>query len=249
MTVLEDLFNRNINWALTQTREDPAYFRRLAAGQKPRYLWIGCSDSRVPANEVVGLNPGDLFVHRNIANIVHTSDMNLLSALEYGVDVLGVEDVIVCGHYGCGGVKRAMEEGQSDLSTHWLAPIIELYRRHRVRLEAIRDDNARLNTLCELNVEKQVRRVAATPIMTRAWKAGRRVSVHGWVYGLNDGLLRDLHVTMSSLDDRDVFDANRERVERAVLRGSKRDAATEVALKVLKIQPPCNCCDEGEGHA
>ncbi len=243
MTVLEDLFNRNIVWALTQTREDPMYFRRLAVEQKPRYLWIGCSDSRVPANEVVGLSPGDLFVHRNIANIVHTSDMNLLSALEYGVDVLGVEDVIVCGHYGCGGVRRAMQEWQSDLSTHWLAPIIELYRRNRVRLEAIRDENARLNTLCELNVEKQVRRVAATPIMTRAWRTGRRVAVHGWIYGLNDGLLRDLHVTMSSFAERDTFDAGRERLARAVLRGGKRDMATDNVLKVLQDSLPCNCCD------
>lgn len=196
--MIEVLFEHNVAWSLSRTREDPGYFRRLAAQQSPRFLWIGCSDSRVPANEIVGLDPGELFVHRNVANVVHTSDMNILSVLEFAVDVIGVEHIIVCGHYGCGGVRRAIEGGRGTLVDHWLAPIADLNRRRQDLLGPIRHEDAKVNTLCELNVELQVQRVAATPIVGAAWKRGRPLSVHGWIYGLKDGLLRDLGVTLES---------------------------------------------------
>lgn len=239
--MLDDLFDRNLAWSLTKTKADPEYFRRLAALQAPRYLWIGCSDSRVPANEVVGLEPGELFVHRNIANVVHTSDLNLLSVLEFAIENLAVEDIIVCGHYGCGGVRRALTGGKGGLVDHWLAPVTELHARHRDRLDAIRDEEARVNALCELNVELQVRRVAATPIIAAAWGRGRRVAVHGWVYGLKDGLLRDLGVTIASLADREANDARR-RAGRPVLKakGGPRTAA-DTAMGVLAASSACTC--------
>ena len=193
--MIDDLFNRNAAWALAKTRNDPTYFRRLAMQQSPRFLWIGCSDSRVPANEVVGLDPGELFVHRNIANVMHTGDLNLLSVLEFAVTQLEVEHIIVCGHYGCGGIRRALAGQGSALVDHWLAPVVDLYTRERRRFDPIGDENARVNLLCELNVEMQVARVAATPIMQAAWRDGRRLQIHGWIYGLKDGLLRDLGVS------------------------------------------------------
>jgi carbonic anhydrase len=199
--VIDELFDANVAWSLSKTREDPEFFRRLAAQQSPRYLWIGCSDSRVPANEIVGLDPGELFVHRNIANVVHTSDMNLLSVLEFAIGTLEVEHVIVCGHYGCGGVRRAVDGGHSGLIDHWLAPIVDLNNRRQDMLGPIADTTARLNTLCELNVELQVKRVAATPILRAAWTAGQPVAVHGWIYGLRDGLLRDLGVSIAGIAD------------------------------------------------
>ncbi len=199
--MIDELFYANVAWSLSKTKDDPGYFRRLAAQQAPRYLWIGCSDSRVPANEIVGLDPGELFVHRNIANVVHTSDLNLLSVLEFAVGGLGVEHIIVCGHYGCGGVRRAVEGGGSGLVDHWLAPIVDLANRRHALLGPISDTSARINTLCELNVELQVRRVAATPIVTAAWVSGQPLSVHGWIYGLRDGLLRDLGVSLASRSD------------------------------------------------
>jgi len=145
--VIDDLFERNLAWSQSKTREDPDFFRRLADQQNPNYLWIGCSDSRVPANEIVGLDPGELFVHRNVANVVHTSDMNILSVLEFAVKTLGVEHIIVCGHYGCGGVRRALEAGTSALVDHWLAPIVDLQQRRRALLGPIANENTRVNTL------------------------------------------------------------------------------------------------------
>jgi carbonic anhydrase len=198
--VIDDLFERNIAWSRSKTRDDPYFFRRLADQQSPRYLWIGCSDSRVPANEIVGLDPGELFVHRNVANVVHTSDMNILSVLEFAVDVLGVEHIIVCGHYGCGGVRRALEAGTGALVDHWLAPIVDLQQRRHSLLGPIANETVRVNTLCELNVELQVRRVAATPIVRAAWASGKQLSVHGWIYGLRDGLLRNLDVSLSTFE-------------------------------------------------
>jgi carbonic anhydrase len=206
--MIEELFERNVAWSMGRTRDDPDYFRRLAALQEPRYLWIGCSDSRVPANEIVGLDPGELFVHRNVANVVHTSDMNLLSVLEFAVGAIGVEHIIVCGHYGCGGVRRALEGGTGALVDHWLAPIADLNRRRQDLLGPIRDSSAKVNTLCELNVELQVRRVAATPIVAAAWAAGKPLAVHGWIYGLKDGLLRDLAVSLHGADDFRALDAS-----------------------------------------
>lgn len=199
--MIDDLFERNLAWSQSKTREDPDFFRRLADQQNPNYLWIGCSDSRVPANEIVGLDPGELFVHRNVANVVHTSDMNILSVLEFAVKTLGVEHIIVCGHYGCGGVRRALEAGTSALVDHWLAPIVDLQQRRRALLGPIANENTRVNTLCELNVELQVRRAAATPIVRAAWAAGKQLSIHGWIYGLHDGLLRNLEETLASIDD------------------------------------------------
>lgn len=192
---MDALFDRNVGWAITKTRQDPGYFRRLAAQQAPRFLWIGCSDSRVPANEIVGLDPGELFVHRNIANVMHTGDLNLLSVLEFAVGNLKVEHIIVCGHYGCGGVRRALQGGGGALVDHWLAPVVDLYERQRERFDPIADEEARVNLLCELNVEAQVARVARTPIVKAAWAEGRSLQVHGWIYGLKDGLVRDLGVT------------------------------------------------------
>jgi len=199
--MIESLFARNAAWSLSKTQDDPDFFRRLANQQSPRYLWIGCSDSRVPANEVVGLDPGEMFVHRNIANVVHSSDMNLLAVLEFAVTTLEIEHVIVCGHYGCGGVRRALQGAQGGIIDHWLAPIVDLHDRRQDLLGPIDHEATRIDRLCELNVELQVRRVAATPIVSAAWRNGHKLGVHGWIYGLKDGLLRDLEVSLASLED------------------------------------------------
>jgi len=200
--VLDGLFDNNLAWAHAKSAQDPTFFRRLAEQQAPRFLWVGCSDSRVPANDVVGLDPGEIFVHRNIANVIHSSDMNMLAVLEYAVEVLRVRHVIVCGHYGCGGVRRALEhaDGAVDggLVDHWLAPIVELHARHRRALDAPGLAERRLDRMCELNVELQIRRLAATPVLKSAWTRGLDVTVHGWIYGIGDGLLRDLGTTLSS---------------------------------------------------
>lgn len=198
---IDDLFDRNVAWAIAKTRQDPTYFRRLAGQQTPRFLWIGCSDSRVPANEIVGLDPGDLFVHRNIANIMHTGDLNLLSVIEFAVNALEVEHIIICGHYGCGGVRRALQRQTGALVDHWLSPVVDAYERHSARFERIADEEARLNLLCELNVEAQVARVANTPIVRAAWARGGTLQLHGWIYGLKDGLVRDLCVTCGGADE------------------------------------------------
>jgi len=200
-SVLDELFDNNLAWASAKTAEDPAFFRRLAEQQAPRFLWVGCSDSRVPANDVVGLDPGELFVHRNIANVIHSSDMNMLAVLEFAVEVLQVRHVIVCGHYGCGGVRRALEDtagAGSALVDHWLAPIVDLYGRHRAAIDAEGDPARRIDRMCELNVALQMRRLAATPVIRSAWTRGRELTVHGWIYGIGDGLLRDLGTTISS---------------------------------------------------
>ena len=203
--ILDELFDNNLAWARAKTEEDPTFFRRLAEQQAPRFLWVGCSDSRVPANDVVGLDPGELFVHRNIANVIHSSDMNMLAVLEFAVEVLGVRHVIVCGHYGCGGVRRALENaagaGGGALVDHWLAPIVDLYCRHRREIAAAGDTARQIDRMCELNVALQMRRLAATPVMKSAWARGHRITVHGWIYGIGDGLLRDLGTTISSPED------------------------------------------------
>lgn len=205
--MIDELFDRNVAWAARKTRNDPDYFRRLAEQQAPRHLWLGCSDSRVPANAIVGLDPGEVFVHRNLANIVHTGDMNLLSVLEFAVDTLRVKHVIVCGHYGCGGIRQAFESpGGGGLVDHWLAPIRAMCRRCATDLARLPGETARMDRACELNVEMQVRRIAATPILRGAWQRGQTVTVHGWIYGLGDGLLRDLGLKLSSLDDAERLD-------------------------------------------
>ena len=202
---LDHLFDRNVNWAHRKAAEDPTFFRRLAEQQAPDYLWIGCSDSRITANDVLGLDPGEVFVHRNIANIVHTSDMNILAVLEFAIEVLRVRHIIVTGHYGCGGVRRAMVEERGALVDHWLQPLSMYYRKHRAAFGAMAGDVQRFDRLCEINVEMQVRRVAATPLVENAWARGAALHLHGWIYGLHDGLLRDDRPHVSSVADRDAL--------------------------------------------
>ncbi len=201
---LDHLFDRNVVWAQAKTASDPGYFRRMAEQQTPHYVWIGCSDSRVTANDVLGLDPGEVFVHRNIANVVHTADLNLLSVLEYAVEQLRVEHIIVCGHYGCGGVQRAVGPERGAMLDHWLQPITMFYRKHKTVLDAL-DAPTRLNRLCEINVEMQVRRIAQTPIIEKAWLRGQIVNIHGWIYAIDDGLLRDLGCHVASLEQRDAL--------------------------------------------
>jgi len=177
----------------------PGFFGELSAQQAPRYLWVGCSDSRVPANEIVGLAPGELFVHRNVANLVLHNDFSCLSVLQYAIDVLGVEHVIVCGHYGCGGVQAAWEERQLGLVDNWLQSVRDVAHMYRAQLLTLPTDAQRRDRLCELNVLIQARRVCRTTIVQQAWERGRALTVHAWVYSLNDGLLRDLEVCVSDL--------------------------------------------------
>jgi carbonic anhydrase len=196
---LHDLFARNRAWADAVEARDPGFFRRLADVQSPAYLWIGCADSRVPANEIVGLLPGELFVHRNVANVVVHTDLNCLSVLQYAVHVLGVGDVIVCGHYGCGGVAAALEGGANGLIDNWLRHVQDVHRANAPVVAAV-PAARRQDAMCELNVIHQVVNVARTTVMEDAWREGRTVDVHGWIYGLQDGLLRDLGVSVSSPD-------------------------------------------------
>ncbi len=191
-----DLLARNQAWAAAVSARDPDFFGRLSRQQSPRYLWIGCADSRVPANEVVGLEPGELFVHRNVANVVVHTDLNCLSVLQYAVDVLAVEDVIVVGHYGCGGIKAALDDGQLGLIDNWLRHVQDVATKHRDELARLAED-ARADRLCELNVVEQVANVSATTVVRDAWRRGQRLRVHGWIYGLSDGLARDLGVSVS----------------------------------------------------
>lgn len=190
--MLNDLLDRNAVWSAHHSAEDPDYFARLAGQQAPEFFWIGCSDSRVPANVVAGLDPGEVFVHRNVANVIHSADLNMLSALEFAVDALKVKEIIVCGHYGCGGVKAATEDLPHGLADHWLEPIRRLARAYAVDLAQAPDPETQRDKLAELNVVEGVRRVAETPIMQRAWAKGATVCIHGLIYGLKDGRLRNL---------------------------------------------------------
>src|SRR5690242_10204055 len=196
--MIKELFDNNRAWASRVTRQDPDFFLRLSAQQAPRYLWIGCADSRVPANEIVGLAPGEMFVHRNIANVVVHADLNCLSVLQFAVDVLKVQHVIVCGHYGCGGVRAAYERSTLGLSDNWLRHVQDVRDRHEAQLARLETDEARLVRLCELNVIDQVRNVCQTTIVRDAWTRQQAITVHGWVYGLEDGLLRDLGCSVDS---------------------------------------------------
>jgi carbonic anhydrase len=195
--MLDHLKANNRAWARNKVAADPDFFQRLVRQQAPEYLWIGCADSRVPANEIVGLAPGELFVHRNVANLAPPQDANYLSVLQFAVDVLKVKHVIVVGHYGCGGVSAAVDGRRRGLVDHWLHPIREVFQDHRGELEAIADQRARLDRLCELNVVRQVRNVAADVFVQDAWARGQDISVHGWVYSIADGLVNDLGVTVS----------------------------------------------------
>jgi carbonic anhydrase len=194
--MLNDLLDRNAVWSEQHSKDDPDYFARLAEQQAPEFFWIGCSDSRVPANVVAGLDPGEVFVHRNVANIIHSADLNMLSALEFAIDALKIREIIVCGHYGCGGVKAATEDLPHGLADHWLEPIRRLARAYAIDLAQLNSVEARRNKLAELNVIEGVRRVTETPIIQRAWASGAAIRVHGLIYGLKDGRLRDLDCTV-----------------------------------------------------
>ncbi|MGX1588188.1 carbonic anhydrase [Brevundimonas diminuta] len=196
--MIDNLLDANLRWAATKTRMDADYFRRLARLQEPEYLWVGCSDSRVPANEIVGLDPGELFVHRNIANLASPQDINFLSVLQYAVEVLKVRHIIVCGHYGCGGVRAALTRRRQGLIDHWLQPVRRLAHERAGELRLIEDPEMRANRLCECNVVAQVEAVAANPFVRDAWRKGQSLTVHGWVYSIQDGLLRDLEVSVSA---------------------------------------------------
>jgi carbonic anhydrase len=199
--MLEHLFAKNREWAAKISAEDPAFFKTLASQQSPEYLWIGCSDSRVPANELLGLLPGEIFVHRNIANLVVHTDLNCLSVLQFAIDVLGVKHVIVCGHYGCSGVHAALVRRRIGLADNWLRHVQDVHQKHERYLGEVLQDKERHNRLCELNVIEQVANICQTTIVQDAWERGQELTVHSWVYGLQDGLLRDLGVTVSGADE------------------------------------------------
>jgi carbonic anhydrase len=193
--VIKQLFDNNRAWATQITREDPSFFSRLSNQQAPKYMWIGCADSRVPANEIVGLAPGEMFVHRNIANVVVHADLNCLSVLQFAVDVLKVEHVIVCGHYGCGGVRAALRDDRLGLVDNWLRHVQDVRWKHLSELNSLATEDERHHRLCELNVIEQVINVSQTTVVRDAWARGQSLQVHGWIYALRDGLLHDLEVS------------------------------------------------------
>ncbi len=198
---IKRLLDNNRAWAARVEQEQPGFFHTLAAQQSPDFLWIGCSDSRVPANEIVGLRSGEVFVHRNVSNVVVHSDLNCLSVIQYAVEVLRVEHIIVCGHYGCGGVRAATEDTEHGLIDNWLRHISDVQRKHETALSAIVDAEKRLDRLCEVNVIEQVFNVCQTTVVQSAWRRGQPLSVHGWIYDLHDGLIRDLKVSISGLSE------------------------------------------------
>jgi carbonic anhydrase len=202
MKDLQRLLDQNRAWAESIKASEPDFFQTLAKQQSPRFLWIGCADSRVPSTQLAGLMPGDMFVHRNVANLVVHTDFNCLSVMQYAVDVLKVEHIIVCGHDGCGGVKAAMSNLQFGLIDNWLRHVQDVFHEHKEELAKIPDENERVDRLCELNVIEQVRNVGRTTIVQSAWERGQELVVHGWIYGLQDGLLRDLSVSIDNADQR-----------------------------------------------
>jgi carbonic anhydrase len=198
VSTIDHLIANNRIWAQKILRQDPEFFQRLSKQQSPRYLWIGCSDSRVPANEIVGLPPGELFVHRNVANVVVHTDLNCLTVMQFAVDVLKVEHIIVCGHYGCSGVRSAMSNERIGLADNWLRHVQDIRELHARKLEVLGDGVVRADRLCELNVIEQVTHVCQTSIAHDAWERGQPLTVHGWIYGLNDGLVRDLNYSVDN---------------------------------------------------
>ncbi len=201
MRILKNLFDQNEKWAEKVKKSEPDFFLNLSKQQNPEYLWIGCSDSRVPANEIIGMQPGEVFVHRNIANLVIHTDLNCLSVLQYAVDVLKVKHIIVCGHYGCGGIKAAMENQGHGLIDNWLRNIKDIYRLYQDQIDALGNVKDKVNLLCEFNVIEQVANVCHTTIVQNAWKAGQNLAVHGWIYGIEDGILKDLNVCIKNPDE------------------------------------------------
>jgi len=203
MRSLKQLFDNNRAWAADMTRQDPEFFRRLSTQQSPHYLWIGCSDSRVPANQVVGLVPGEMFVHRNVANVVVHTDLNCLSAIQFAVDVLHIEHIIVCGHYSCGGILAALQDNKLGLIENWLRHIQDVREKHRAELDTLDTEEQQHDRLCELNVIEQVINLRRTTVVRDAWSRGQALTVHGWIYDLSDGLLRDLDVSVASQQEVD----------------------------------------------
>jgi carbonic anhydrase len=200
MPELQQLFDNNARWAKSIKEEDPSFFEKLAKQQAPEYLWIGCSDARVPANEIVGMLPGDLFVHRNVANVVLHTDLNCLSVIQYAVDVLKVKHILVTGHYGCGGVRAAMQDKQVGLTDGWLRTIRDLHYEHHEALAELPTEEERVDRLCELNAIAQVANVSHTSIVQNAWHRGQKLSIYGCVYGIKDGLWKNLNVTIKGID-------------------------------------------------
>ena len=197
MRVLSHLFANNRAWAAAMIRDDPEFFERLSHQQSPRYLWIGCSDSRVPANQIVGLLPGEMFVHRNVANVVVHTDLNCLSAIQFAVEVLRVEHIIVCGHYGCGGVLAALRDDKLGLIDNWLRHVQDIRRKHQAQIDALATEANRHCRLCELNVIEQVVNVSQTTVVRDAWSRRQALAIHGWIYALRDGLLQDLDMCVT----------------------------------------------------
>jgi carbonic anhydrase len=201
MKVLKHLFENNRRWAAHQVKNDPDFFKRLVSQQSPEYLWIGCSDSRVPANEIVGLLPGELFVHRNIANLVVENDLNCQSVIQFAVEVLNVKHIIVCGHYACGGVKAVLDNSHLGLADDWLLNIKKIFEKHSIQLNSLKEPSIIFNKLCELNVIEQVLNVCKIDVVKKRWKKNKSLSVHGWIYDIKDGLLQDLDICISNSDD------------------------------------------------
>lgn len=209
MPEIKQLFQNNKKWANKLKENSPNFFKMLSKQQSPEYLWIGCSDSRVPANEIIGLMPGEVFVHRNIANVVVHTDLNALSVIQFAVDVLKVKHIIVCGHYGCGGIKAALENKEHGLIDNWLRHIKDVYRYHQKELDKIKSEKKKVNKLCELNVFEQVNNVCKSTIVQNAWKNGNELTVHGWIYGIENGLIKDLKISISNNENlKSVFRIN-----------------------------------------
>lgn len=201
MRVLSHLFEKNRKWAERIRCADPGFFARLAKQQAPQYLWIGCSDSRVPANQIIDMPPGEVFVHRNIANLVIHTDVNCMSVIQYAVEVLKVKHIIVCGHYGCGGIKAALAGDGHGLISNWLENVKDIHSRHRDKIDACRDENEKHDLLCELNVIEQAISVSRTPMVCQAWQSGRELAVHGWIYRIEDGILNDLDICITGPEE------------------------------------------------
>ena len=200
MQILKNIFEKNKKWAAKIKESDPDFFRKLSKQQNPEYLWIGCSDSRVPANEIVDMLPGEMLVHRNIANLVIHTDINCLSVIQYAVEVLKVKHIIVCGHYGCGGIKAAIDNREHGLIDNWLRNIKDVYRYHQAQIDSLKNEKEKFDLLCELNVVEQVSNICHTTIVQNAWKSGQELAVHGWIYRIEDGILKDLNVCITNLD-------------------------------------------------
>lgn len=201
MRILKKIFDQNKQWAKNVTQSDPDFFEKLSVQQNPEYLWIGCADSRVPESQISGMIPGQVFVHRNIANIVSHTDLNCLSVIQYGVEVLKIKHIIVCGHYGCGGIKAAWEDKENGLIDNWLRNIQDVQRFHQNELDCIQSEKEKLDRLCELNVIEQVVNVCRTTIIRGAWKQNQELAVHGWIYNVKDGILKDLDICITNQGD------------------------------------------------